>query len=112
MLSYQSKLIFDFSIETGLRISDILSIKAGQIAKTMNITESKTKKQKLVEISDGLFLRLKYLKMLSPRTPGSKPNAKLVNPRYFAVEIFLCHQAKRKIQPGGVDKETTRPMKR
>ena len=58
-LSYKDRLIFDFSIETGLRISDVLNIKAYQLRKKMKIRESKTKKIKAVEISDGLFLRLK-----------------------------------------------------
>ncbi len=60
-LTGQDKLIFDFGIETGLRISDILKIKARYIDKIMYVKESKTKKRKIVEISDDLFLRLKPL---------------------------------------------------
>jgi integrase len=58
-LSLQDRLIFDFSIETGLRISDILQIKAGSLKQKMTIWESKTDKTKTVELSDGLFSMLK-----------------------------------------------------
>jgi len=57
-MSTTDKLILDMSIETGLRISDILNIRRGQIAKTMDICESKTKKHKIVTISDELLARL------------------------------------------------------
>ena len=60
-LSGQSKLIFDFSVESGLRISDILNLKARYINKIIYVQESKTKKHKIVELSDGLFSRLREL---------------------------------------------------
>ena len=57
-LTGQDRLIFDFAVETGLRISDILNIRRNQIRKIMTIKESKTNKLKTVEISDGLLLCL------------------------------------------------------
>ena len=51
-------MILDICIETGLRISDVLNIKREQIAKTMNVYEAKTKKYKIVELSDELLQRL------------------------------------------------------
>jgi integrase len=42
-----------------LRISDILNIKAKYINKTIYIKEQKTKKHKIVELSDELYERLK-----------------------------------------------------
>jgi integrase len=57
-LSFQDQLIFDFSIETGLRISDILKLRRCNIAKAMEIRESKTMKYKIVEISDELLSKL------------------------------------------------------
>jgi integrase len=58
LLPYQSQLIFDFAIETGLRIGDILQLRKCEIAQTMHVREAKTKKYKLVTISDELFSRL------------------------------------------------------
>jgi len=58
----QDKLIFDFSVETGLRISDVLKLKAHKVNKIISIKESKTKKYKTVEISHGLFSRMKELR--------------------------------------------------
>jgi integrase len=60
-LNEQDILIFDMSVETGLRISDILHLKAHNIDKVMRFKEAKTKKYKTVEISDGLFSRLSWL---------------------------------------------------
>ena len=61
-LNHQDKLIFDLSIETGLRISDILKLKKREICKIMYIRESKTKKHKIIELSEQLYERLKTLK--------------------------------------------------
>ena len=58
LLNTQDRLIFDLSLETGCRISDILKLRRNQIQKTMTIYESKTKKHKMVTVSDELLRRL------------------------------------------------------
>jgi integrase len=63
-LSHQNRLIFDFSIETGLRISDVLHIKARDLPQKGNIfyiKENKTKKHKIIELSDELLAKVKHL---------------------------------------------------
>jgi integrase len=79
-LTGQDRLIFDFSLETGLRISDVLRIRRNQIAKEMEIVEKKTGKRRSVKISETLFFRIKHLQgtktkeyaFSSPRT-NEKP---------------------------------------
>ena len=57
-LSETDRLIFDLSIETGLRIGDILKLRKCQIKKKMQIMESKTCKIRNVSITDDLYERL------------------------------------------------------
>jgi integrase len=61
-LNSQDKLIFDFTIGTGLRISDVLRLKRREIDKIMYVKEAKTRKHKIIELSDDLYKRLKPLK--------------------------------------------------
>lgn len=61
-LSEQDKLIFDFSIATGLRISDVLNLKANRIDKVINIRERKTRKLRVIDVPDELYARIKHLK--------------------------------------------------
>jgi len=82
MTKRHDKLIFRLSIETGLRISDILDLKAWYLDKIMYVREKKTGKIKIVEISDELMSQLQPIKdyaikncdkeryaFPSPRTP-------------------------------------------
>jgi len=57
-LNHQDRVIFDMSIETGCRISDILSLRKSEIDKTMHIKEAKTGKHKTVTLSDALLARI------------------------------------------------------
>jgi len=55
-------LIFRLSIETGLRISDILDLRAWYLGKIMYVREKKTGKIRIVELSDALIGELQPLK--------------------------------------------------
>ena len=79
ILPKTDKLIFALAIESGLRISDILDIKANQIGKIMYVRERKTGKHRVVELSEGLYEQLRpyakpedvhnYFLFHSPRSP-------------------------------------------
>ena len=58
-LSEPHRTIFDLARETGLRISDILKIKACDIAPSMSVIESKTGKINAFKLSETLYKRLK-----------------------------------------------------
>jgi integrase len=47
------------SLETGLRISDILKLKTKDVSILLRVRESKTKKWKTVKLSENLYTRLK-----------------------------------------------------
>jgi integrase len=80
-LSTQDQLIWDLCVETGLRISDALNIKARDIPilgrPIMYIQEGKTGKHKIIELSNTLRNRLRllwsperdYYAFRSPRSP-------------------------------------------
>jgi len=61
-LSHRDGIIFDLSLETGLRISDILNLKVKDISILLTVRESKTKKWKTVKLSENLYERLDRLK--------------------------------------------------
>ena len=61
-LNRRDRLIFQLAIETGLRISDVLSLKARQVSKMMTVLETKTGKYKNVELSDALLAELEPYK--------------------------------------------------
>ena len=52
------QLIFDIGCETGLRITDILELENEYLNKIMYIYERKTKKHKIVELSNELWERV------------------------------------------------------
>jgi integrase len=62
LLNAQDELIFRLSIESGLRISDVLNLRAWYIDKTIYVKEQKTGKHKIITLSDTLLERLKPLK--------------------------------------------------
>ena len=53
--------IVQLGVESGLRISDILKLRAHHVARCMNVQESKTKKYKRFDISEPLFDDLQRL---------------------------------------------------
>lgn len=60
-LSGRDRILLQLAVESGLRISDILKIKAGDIKKPMTIYETKSRRKRTFEISDKLFRDLKFL---------------------------------------------------
>jgi integrase len=61
-LSKRDRQIFRLSLETGLRISDVLNLKARHINKIMYVKEQKTGKERAVELSDELYNELEKYK--------------------------------------------------
>ena len=62
MKNTADKLIFRLSVETGLRISDILELRAGYLDRKMYVVEKKTGKIRIVEISEELMRDLQSRK--------------------------------------------------
>jgi integrase len=62
MTNQQDKLIFRISIETGLRISDILNLRAWYLERIMYVCEKKTGKIRIVELSAELMEELQPIK--------------------------------------------------
>jgi len=60
-LDYRERLLIRLAIESGLRISDILKLKVGDIKKTMTVYESKSKKFRTFKISEELYAELKKM---------------------------------------------------
>ena len=58
-LEYRDQLILRLGIESGLRISDLLTIKNGEIKKNMTVYETKSRRERTFKISDELFQDLK-----------------------------------------------------
>jgi integrase len=58
----QDRIITEFAIETGLRISDILNLKAWDLDKIIYVREQKTNKHRAVEIRDELYKKLLPIK--------------------------------------------------
>lgn len=54
-LTRENRLAILVSLTTGLRISDVLSLKTEQLCNSFTITEQKTLKHKLVKLSDSLL---------------------------------------------------------
>jgi len=54
-LNQQDKLIFRLSIETGLRISDVLNLRRIDLGRVITLREQKTQKLRTVELSDALL---------------------------------------------------------
>jgi len=54
-LAHEERLIFRIAVETGLRITDILQLKASALSKYIHVVERKTKKLRTVELSDELL---------------------------------------------------------
>lgn len=54
-LTKENKLAIVVSLTTGLRISDVLNLKTSQLKNKFTVVEQKTKKKKLVRLSDGLL---------------------------------------------------------
>jgi integrase len=58
-LDHPDKMFLQLAIESGLRISDLLKLKVGEIQKTMTVYESKSKRDRTFKISDELYRELK-----------------------------------------------------
>lgn len=54
-LTRENRLAILVSLTTGLRISDVLNLKTSHLKNKFTITEQKTKKKKLVRLSNGLL---------------------------------------------------------
>lgn len=54
-LMVENRLALIVSLTTGLRIDDVLSLKASQLKTRMTITESKTKKKRTIRLSESLL---------------------------------------------------------
>lgn len=54
-LMVENRLALIVSLTTGLRIDDVLSLKASQLKARMTITESKTKKKRTIRLSESLL---------------------------------------------------------
>lgn len=54
-LDEESALAVRISANTGLRVSDVLSIKVGEVKRTMAITERKTGKSRKVHLSESTY---------------------------------------------------------
>ena len=67
-LNEQDKLIFRISVETGLRISDVLNLRAWYIDRIMYVQEKKTGKYRSIELSDALYSDLLQIKQSAIRT--------------------------------------------
>ena len=50
-----NRLALIVSLTTGLRIDDVLSLKASQLKTRMTVTESKTKKKRTIRLSESLL---------------------------------------------------------
>ena len=61
-LNEQDSLIFRVCVETGLRISDVLNLKAWDLDEIMYIREQKTGKRRVIAFSDALWGDLKPLR--------------------------------------------------
>ena len=59
MLTRKNALIMRTALHTGLRISDVLRLKTGQLASRFWVTESKTKKRKQVGLPEPLLTDIK-----------------------------------------------------
>jgi integrase len=55
------KVIFDLACQSGLRISDILSLKVKDLSNPMTVYEKKSKRKRTFPISDRLYRNLQYL---------------------------------------------------
>jgi integrase len=71
-LDGQDKLIFRLSLESGLRISDVLNLRAWYLDKIIYVQEQKTGKHRIIELSDELWERLKPIKERATRTSDKK----------------------------------------
>jgi integrase len=58
-LDGQDKLIFRVSVESGLRIGDVLNLRAWYLEKIIYVQEKKTKKHRIITLSDDLHAKLK-----------------------------------------------------
>lgn len=54
-LMLENRLAIVVSLTTGLRIDDVLSLKASQLKTRMTVTESKTKKKRTIRLSESLL---------------------------------------------------------
>ena len=61
-LNVQDILIFRVSVESGLRISDVLNMRAWYLDKIMYVQEKKTGKHRIITLSDELYALLKPIK--------------------------------------------------
>lgn len=66
-LNVQDILIFRVSVETGLRISDVLNLRAWYLDKIMYVQEKKTGKHRIVTLSDDLYAFLRPIKFNAVR---------------------------------------------
>jgi len=104
-LHEQDKLIFRVSVESGLRISDVLNLRAWDLDKTINVREKKTKKHRVVTLSDELYECLKPLKAEAIRNNDKELYAfKSKNKRNKSIHRSTYHRHLKKVCGGvGVD---------
>ena len=69
-LREQDSLIFRVCAETGLRISDVLDLRAWYLNKVLYVRERKTGKHRIVELSDELYGLLEPIKQSALRAYG------------------------------------------
>lgn len=67
-LREQDRLIFRVSVETGLRVSDVLNLRAWYLDTIIYVKEQKTGKYRAVELSEGLYNDLLPLKLEAVKT--------------------------------------------
>jgi integrase len=64
-LTEQDKLIFRVCVESGLRISDVLELRAWYLDKIIYVREKKTGKRRIITISDSLLSDLRAIKQFA-----------------------------------------------
>ena len=74
-LNGQDKLIFRVCVETGLRVSDVLNLRAWYIERLITVQEGKTGKFRTVELSEGLYRALLPRKLSAVRTGDKEVHA-------------------------------------
>ena len=60
-LTPSNRIACEVSLHTGLRISDVLAIRADQLKRRFTVVESKTKKRRTVTLTDGLLADMRRI---------------------------------------------------
>jgi integrase len=71
-LEGQDKLIFRLCVESGLRISDALNLRAWYLDRVIYVKEQKTGKERIITLSEGLYALLEPIKVQAVKYSDKK----------------------------------------